>query len=110
MLALTLARVSPLGDIIMLVESIYHFLVLPPLQDLQQDFKNREDSLESINTRGTALVDACLDELSRDSGRIKISDLNDAWGNALSQLSGREEKLKEGIALAEKYQVITSNL
>jgi len=32
------------------------------------------------------------------------------WGNALSELSGREEKLKEGIALAEKYQVISSNL
>ena len=32
------------------------------------------------------------------------------WGNALSELIGREEKLKEGIALAEKYQVISSSL
>jgi len=93
------------------IDLISHFLVLPsPPQDLQQDFKNKEDSLESINTKGTALVHGCLDELSRDSGRIKISDLNDAWGNALSELSGREEKLNEGIALAEKYQVLSSNL
>lgn len=79
--------------------------LLSPSQALQRDFKNQEDSLESVNTKGTALVDGCQDELSRDSGRIKLSDLNDAWGNTLSDLSTREGKLKEGIALAEKYQV-----
>ena len=82
-----------------------HFLVP---QAPQKDFRNWEDALESINMKRAALVDGCLDELSHDSGRIKISDLNDMWGNALSELSGREEKLKEGIA--EKYQVISSNL
>ena len=40
---------------------------------------------------------------------MKLSDLNDAWGNALSDLSAREGKLKEGIALAEKYQVWYGN-
>ena len=56
-----------------------HFLVLPSVPQVpQKDFRNREDSLESINMkRTTALVDGCLDELSHDSGRIKISDLND---------------------------------
>ena len=55
-----------------------HFLVLPSVpQAPQKDFRNWEDSLESINMKRTALVDGCLDELSHDSGRIKISDLND---------------------------------
>ena len=31
--------------------------LLPPSQALQRDFKNQEDSLESVNTKGTALVD-----------------------------------------------------
>jgi len=71
---------------------IKHFLVLPSvLQAPQKDFRNWEDSLESTNMKGTALVDGCLDELSNDSGRTKISDRNDTWGNALSELSGREE-------------------
>ena len=83
--------------------------LLPPSQALQRDFKNQEDSLESVNTKGTALVDGCKDELSRDSGRIKLSDLNDAWGNALSDLSAREGKLKKGIVLAKKYQVWYGN-
>ena len=90
---------------------INHSLVLPSVpQAPQKDFRNWEDSLKSTNMKVTALVDGCLDELSHDSGRTKISDRNDMWGNALSELSGREEKLKEGIALAEKYQVISSNL
>ena len=75
----------------------------------QKDSKSWQDSLQSISMKGMVLVYGCLDELSHDSGKIKISDLNDIWGNALSDLSGREEKLKEGIALAENYQVISSN-
>jgi len=34
----------------------------------QQDF-----TLLSVNMKGMALVDGCLDKLSHDSGRIKIS-------------------------------------
>lgn len=82
---------------------------VPPSQALQQDFKNQENSLVSVNAKGTALVDGSQDELSRDSGRIKLSDLDETWRNALSDLSIREGKLKEGIALAEKYQVWCGN-
>ena len=58
-----------------------------------------------MNSRGTELVEGCKDELSGASGRLKLSDLNDLWGDALSALSDREDKLKEGLVLAEKYQV-----
>lgn len=61
---------------------------------MQQSFKNREEPLESLNSRGTELVDQCKDELSRDSGRIKLSDLNELWGNALADLGAREDKIK----------------
>ena len=58
-----------------------------------------------MNAKGTELVDVCKDELSQTSARIKLSDLNESWADALATLSTREEKLKEGLALAEKYQV-----
>ena len=72
---------------------------------MEQDFKNKEGDLESVNSRGTELVEGCKDELSGTSGRIKLSDLNESWGDALTALSQREEKLKQGLALAENYQV-----
>ena len=72
-----------------------------------RDFKNKEGSLESVNVCGTELVESCKDELSGASGRLKLSDLNDLWGDSLSDLSGREDKLKQGLALAQNYQVST---
>lgn len=75
------------------------------MQDIGRDFKNREGSLEGVNMRGTELVEGCKDELSCASGRLKLSDLNDLWGNSLADLSRREEQLKTGLSLAEKYQV-----
>jgi len=57
---------------------INHFLVLPSIPEApQQDFKYLQDSLQSTNMKGTALVDGCLDKLGHDSGRTKISDGND---------------------------------
>ena len=61
---------------------------------MQSDFQNRAESLEAINSAGTELVDSCKDELSRDSGRIKLSDLNESWGNTLAELGAREDHLK----------------
>ena len=61
--------------------------------------------MEGVNLRGTELVEGCKDELSGASGRLKLSDLNDLWGDSLAALSKREEKLKTGLSLAEKYQV-----
>ena len=78
------------------------------LQNHQRDFKNKEEALESVDSRGTELVNMCKDELGQTSARIKLSDLNESWGDALSTLSVREEKLGEGLALAHKYQVCCS--
>ena len=58
-----------------------------------------------MDTKGTALVNVCKDELSQTSARIKLSDLNESWGDALTTLSAREEKLRQGLALAQNYQV-----
>lgn len=58
-----------------------------------------------MNSQGTELIEACKDELSGASGRLKLSDLNDLWGDTLAVVAEREEKLKEGLALAEEYQV-----
>ena len=74
---------------------------------MQEDFKNRQEKLEAVDTKGTELIAGCKDELSRESGRIKLSDLNDLWGGTLADLSSREEKLREGQALAEEYKVRT---
>ena len=68
-------------------------------QDVQSDFQNHEESLEAVNSRGTALVECCRAELSRTSCRIKVSDLNDLWGNTLSDLSTREELLRYGMCV-----------
>ena len=75
------------------------------LQNCQRSFKNQESALESVDTKGTELVSVCKDELSQTSARIKLSDLNESWGNALATLSAREEKLRQGLTLAENYQV-----
>ena len=61
-----------------------------------------------MDSHGTELVNSCKDELGQTSARIKLSDLNESWGDALSSLSTREEKLKEGLVLAQKYQVCCS--
>ena len=58
-----------------------------------------------MDAKGTELVGMCKDELSQTSARIKLSDLNESWGDALTTLSAREEKLREGLKLAENYQV-----
>ena len=50
-------------------------------------------------------MDACEDQLSKESGRMKLSDLNDSWSGCLKHLSDREDMLKMGLELAEKYQV-----
>ena len=80
-------------------------VVVVVVKHLQRDFKKQEDALQSVNTRGTNLVQDCKDELSQTSGRMKLSDLNDLWGDSLSVISEREDKLKEGLTLAEKYKV-----
>ena len=77
------------------------------MQDLQRGFTNKQDMLESVNARGTSLVDVCEDQLSRESGRTKLSDLNETWGECLGTLSDREEMLKRALELAEKYEVCT---
>ena len=59
--------------------------------------------------QGTALVDRCLDELSGASGRLTLSDLNESWGDTLATLVEKEKMLKEGLALAEDYQVGTGS-
>ena len=51
-------------------------------------------------------MDSCEDQLSRESGRMKLSDLNEAWGSCLGDLSDREEQLKGALERAEKYQVM----
>lgn len=75
-------------------------------QNRQRDFKNKEEALECVDSKGTELVNMCKDELSQTSARIKLSDLNESWGDTLNSLSTREEKLREGLTLAEKYQVL----
>ena len=82
--------------------SSVHFVLF---QDVGRNFKNHEAVLESVNTLGTELVEGCKDELSGASGRLKLSDLNNLWGDVLSALSERQDKLKQGLALAENYQV-----
>ena len=58
-----------------------------------------------MDAKGTELVNTCKDELSQTSARIKLSDLNESWGDALTSLSAREEKLRQGLTLAKNYQV-----
>ena len=76
------------------------------VQNIQHGFKNQEPSLESLNAIGTSLIDSCKAELSQSSARIKLSDINETWGDTLSVLTTREEKLKKGLALAETYKVL----
>ena len=52
-------------------------------------------------------MDSCEDQLSKESGRIKLSDLNESWSDCLRELSDREDMLKRALELAEKYQVCT---
>ena len=85
----------------------YFFLCVH--QDLERGFTNTQEGLESVNARGTTLVDGCHDELSRESGRSSLAGLNEAWGECLEALSAREEMLKRALELAEKYQVKERN-
>lgn len=80
-------------------------MLLTAVQDIGRDFKNREGDLEAVNEHGTRLIEASQDELSGVSGRLKLSDLNDLWGDTLSTIAEREEKLRQGLLLAENYQV-----
>ena len=79
-------------------------------QDMERGFTNTAESLESVNARGTTLVDGCKDELTRESGRSKLAELNELWGECLAALSEREEMLKKALQLAEKYQVAASSI
>ncbi|CAI8055157.1 Microtubule-actin cross-linking factor 1, isoforms 1/2/3/5 [Geodia barretti] len=77
---------------------------LTEVEDLERGFTNTRERLESVNARGTTLVDGCRDELSRESGRSSLAELNESWGECLAALSEREEMLKRALELAEKYQ------
>lgn len=72
---------------------------------MQQQFNNQNASLESVKMLGTSLVDSCLDELTGASGRLALSDLSESWRDTMAALAERERKLKEGLALAQDYQV-----
>ena len=76
-----------------------------PYQDLERGFTNTRESLESINARGTTLVDGCRDELTRESGRSSLAELNDVWSECLAAIAERKEVLRKALELAEKYQV-----
>jgi hypothetical protein len=82
-----------------------HGVLSPSTQDIRRDFRNQEASLESVNAQGTGLIEGCQDDLSGASGRLKLSNLNDLWGDTLSVVADREEKLKEGLVMADNYQV-----
>ena len=83
------------------------YLISAWLQDLERGFTNKQEALESINGRGTSLVNGCEDQLTKESGRSRLSDLNEAWSECLGGLSEREEVLKKALELAEKYEVHT---
>jgi len=53
---------------------------------------------QSGNAKVSALVDGCLDKLSHDSGRRKISNLNDTWAEAGHSL--------QVAAIAAEFQLI----
>ena len=86
--------------------SVTFFTMRSCLQDLQRSFTNKQESLESINGRGTSLVNECEDQLTRESGRSKLSDMNDTWSKCLEGLSDREDVLNEALKLAEHYEVV----
>ena len=81
------------------------YLISAWLQDLERGFTNKQEALESINGRGTSLVNGCEDQLTKESGRSRLSDLNEAWSKCLGGLSEREEVLNKALELAEKYEV-----
>ena len=72
-------------------------------QNSLEDFRNKQEQLESLNATGSGLVDGCHDDLSRGSGRIKLLDLNDLWGDSLSSLDTREEGLRDTLGLVKRY-------
>ena len=61
-------------------------------------------TLESINSTGTSLVDGCHDDLSRDSVRESLAEVNERWGDLLKGLEERSSRLREGVKQAEKYE------
>jgi DNA repair exonuclease SbcCD ATPase subunit len=75
------------------------------IEGMQLEVQSKQLTLESINTTGTSLVDGCHDELSRDSVRESLSEVNERWGDLLDQLERRNEKLKEVLKYAEKYEM-----
>lgn len=83
----------------------HYYCITCAIQNIQRDFKNREDSLESLDALGTSLIESCKSELSASSARIKLSDINEMWGDSLAALNGREEGLKKALVLAQTYQV-----
>ncbi len=66
----------------------------------------KEETLESINSTGTSLVEGCHDDLSRDSVRESLSDLNDKWGTASKGLDDRIDTTKKGLALTNSYETM----
>ena len=67
---------------------------------------SEEQTLESINTTGTTLIECCNDSLSKDSVRESLSELNDKWGVVCGKLDDRVDKVKQGIALTDKYETL----
>ena len=53
-------------------------------------------------------MEGCHDSLSCDSVRQSLSDVNEQWGNQLSQLDKREEILQQGASLARQYERLES--
>ena len=73
-------------------------------QALQNEFQSQQQVLEKINATGTSLITGCQDQLSRDSVKESLSDLNDQWGDSLSSLDSHGERLREGMVMAESYE------
>ena len=51
-------------------------------------------------------MNECEDQLTRETGRSKLSDMNNTWSKCLEGLSDREDVLNEALKLAEHYEVV----
>ena len=70
---------------------------------------NHEETLETINSTGTALVEGCHDDLTLDSVRESLSDLNDQWGSVTKRLDDRLETVKQGLTLTNSYEAMEND-
>ena len=91
--------------------TVYYTLCIDfHLKDLQLEVQNKQPTLESINSTGTSLVDGCRDDLSRDSVREGLIDINEKWGNLLSGLDKKSDKLEQCLKYSEKYETQEAEL